>query len=207
MEVVPLNGEPKTTPTSHRRWTAVLPIALLLALGASLWARYEGGYDKPLDMLATAGAFASTFGLIIVLVQISALRSSSRAAHHAARTTRTQLIRLLSALDIARTVKVLQEIQVFIRSKKFEIAILRMQDVKYVLGDIVNNKRVHHIAGTERYRKHINEISLQIGSLEKEIWRPTKNFNTARTNEVFEHILSDLMELDSRWKQLGEHDG
>lgn len=176
---------------------------LLIAFGAAIWAYYKG-FQHPLDLLNITGAIASTFGLFIVFLQVSALRSSSEAAYQAAQTTRDEIMAFLSVLDIVRTVKLVQEIQAFNRAEKHEIAILRMQDLKYVLRDIINNPRLNGIVERQRYRVHIKDISIQIGSLEKEIHHRSKNFNIAKMNSVFEVTLNDLMDLDTRVKQIGE---
>jgi len=110
----------------------------------------------------------------------------------------------LSALDIARTVKLVQEIQTYNRLKKYEIVIIRTQDLKYVLRDILNNPRFSGLIDCQRYQNHIKKISLQIGSLEKELQQPSKKFDIASMNDVFEKVLNDLMDLDTRLKQKGE---
>lgn len=184
-------------------WTWIICIALLLALVGSISVYYKG-YQQPIDLLAIAGAIASTFGLLIIFIQVSAIRSTTDAAHMAAQSTHDEVMSFLLALDITRTVKLVQEIQLFNRSKRFEIAIIRMQDLKYVLRNILNNSRFSELIDHQRYQDHINKISLQIGSLEKEFQQPSKKINTARMNKVFELVLNDLVDIDTRLKQKGE---
>jgi hypothetical protein len=40
--------------------------------------------------------------------------------------------------------------------------------------------------------------------LEKELQQPSKKFDIAKMNDVFEKVLNDLTDLDTRVKQKGE---
>jgi hypothetical protein len=190
---------------SHRKLALGGAAILLIAFGAAVWAYYHK-HQLSLDLLSITGAIASTIGLFIIFLQVSAIRSTSEAAHEAAQSTRNKVMAFLSVLDIARTVKLVQEIQTYNRLSKREIAIHKMQDLKYILKDILNNPRLNEIVNKQLYHHHIKDISIQIGSLEKEMQRPSENFNTAKMNQVFETILNDLMDLDTRVKQVGGRD-
>ena len=83
----------------YRKLTKLFGGILLIAFVAAILAYYKG-YQHPLDLLSITGAIASTFGLLIVFFQVSALRSSSEAAYQAAQSTRDEVMAFLSVLDI-----------------------------------------------------------------------------------------------------------
>ena len=93
---------------SHMIWIRIIGVALLLALGGSIWAHYKD-FRQPLDLLAIMGAIASTFGLLVVFIQVSAIRSTTQAASLAAQSTRDEVMAFLSAMDISRTIKIVQD--------------------------------------------------------------------------------------------------
>ena len=75
------------------------------------------------------------------------------------------------------------------------------------LTDHPLNPNINEFIEKQRYRDHIRGISMHIGTLEKEIHRPSKNFNIPRMNSAFDDILNDLQDLDTRAKLRGGRNG
>jgi len=132
--------------------------------------------EKWFRVFSIFGILASALGLFIVVIQIFALKSISQFTRETAENTRNRIISFLHASDISKSIKIIQEIQIYNRIKKFEISILRMQELKYSLVQIKNNSKFEEMIKVTDFSNHITDLSININSVEKELQRQTNFF-------------------------------
>lgn len=88
---------------------------------------------NPTEILAAVGSVASLFGLLIALVHILAVKRVTDATHNAVKETKEQLISRISLADVAKASRIVEQIQTQLVNKKFELAHLRLQDLRALL--------------------------------------------------------------------------
>ena len=159
--------------------------------------------DQTLKMVYLIGTIASVIGLIIVFIQIAALRSLSNLTKTIAEETRERIVFFINASDIAKILKLTHEIQNYNRLKKFELSLLRMQDLKYGLIQIKNHEPFKDMINEKNFSGHLSSLAVDISSTEKQLNNPSSTLNIARLNETLEKVSSDLCDLDTKLKQIG----
>ena len=156
-----------------------------------------------LDILFVSGTLASLFGLLVLFIQVSAIKNISQVTKETTEKTKEGILSFLSASDISKTIKLVQEIQVFNRSNKYELSFLRMQDLKYDLSQIKNNDGFKPLIKKSIYLNHLLDLSIYINSVEKELKFKSESLDTVKLNSFLEKISSDLVDLDTKIKQSG----
>jgi len=89
--------------------------------------------QNPTETLAAVGSVASLFGLLIAIVQILGVKRVADATHTAVKETKEQLISRISLADVAKASRIVEQIQTQLVNKKFELAHLRLQDLRAML--------------------------------------------------------------------------
>lgn len=156
---------------------------------------------KVIDYINFSGTIASLIGLIIVIYQIMKLKGIAEASKDASEKTRARITELLFAMDIPKALKVVQEIQHYNRSSKFELSILRMQDLKYHLIQVKNNGK--YDVDKQHYVEFITDLSIDLSNIEKEIKNKTKSIDIVRLNSTLDKILNYLSDIDTTVKSEG----
>lgn len=110
---------------------ALSAIGIIVCGGLSLLFYRQG--RNPTEILAAVGSVASLFGLLIALVHILAVKRVTDATHNAVKETKEQLISRISLADVAKASRIVEQIQTQLVNKKFELAHLRLQDLRALL--------------------------------------------------------------------------
>jgi hypothetical protein len=153
--------------------------------------------------LTTFGTLASIAGLLFVIVQIMSLESITKATKETAENTKKELLFNIYLSDIGKTIKLIREIQNYNRDSKFELSILRMQDLLYSLSQIKNHPTFSRILCSDKIKKYIVDINVNISGLEKEIKLTNRSLDTVKLNRSLGKIILDLTDLDIILKQSG----
>jgi hypothetical protein len=172
-------------------WMTLACIVLTIALTLSLLLESE----RLTAILTNFGTFASLIGLAIVLLQIADIKETAELIRETAEETRARMLIFLTALDIARNIKTCQEIQTSNRAGKYELSILRMQELKAGLIEIQNNDKLRPHIRAQTLSRQISDLGGNIASVEKELFYNSKTLNIAELNDSLEtvtHLLSDL---------------
>ena len=178
-----------------------LLIALLILVGAVLALKF--GNDWLVQRLALTNTVASILSLLLVLVQLSAVRESAQVTKETAAETRLRLFAFLTAMDIAKNLKTIQEIQFYNRTGKIELSLIRTQELKSGLTDVLNNERLKSHIRPQNIQRQISELSVILNSLEKELQSPSNALDVVGLNQFLESVANSLDILQSKTKHEG----
>lgn len=141
------------------------------------------------------GTNVSLIGFCFTLYQIRQIRSESSVIASTVEETRNKLFDLNKYGDLSKAVKIIQEIQSHTRGQKYEIAVMRLQDLKIIIG----NLKVTNEHGSESTMdSHIESINFTIYDLEKEIESKGGKLRIAKLNSTLETMMDMLVLLQSK---------
>lgn len=168
---------------------------VLLSAGLLLF-----GSERIVAIMTNLGTFASVVGLAFVMLQLLDLKDTARITKESSDETRKRVFALLTALDIATAIKTVQEIQVYNRAGKFELSILRMQELNSALLAIQNSDRLKPYMKPHALARHVADLSLNLASVEKELLYPSGTLNVAGLNGFLEGVSHYLTDLHAKTK-------
>jgi len=154
--------------------------------------------------ISIAGTLGTIAGLIYAIAQIALMRKESEIISTTAKETKSQVLLLMCIADWARGVKVAQEVQIYCRSGKREIAIPRIQELKQILQDIVNaaNIEIKGAHGSSA-ANHIVSLNVILNGFEKDTKAKMSGEEVARVNNTLEATIDLLNEIQSITKNKG----
>jgi len=120
-----------------------------------------------------------------------------------AENTKRSVMFFLDALDMPKLIKLTQEIQSYNRLKKFELSLMRMQDIKYGLIQAKNNNTLKSFMYDKSFSEHITKLSIDMNSLEKELLSPSGTLRIVRLNGNLEALSNDLIHVETQLKHTG----
>ncbi|CAN7261293.1 hypothetical protein LJR071_001095 [Pseudomonas sp. LjRoot71] len=157
--------------------------------------------NKYISIFGTLGTIT---GLVYAIAQIALMRKESEVISETAKETKSQVLLITCIADWARGVKVAQEVQIYCRSGKREIAIPRIQELKQILQDIVNaaNSEIKNTHGTNAANQIIS-LNIIINGFEKDTRAKMSGEEVARVNNTLEATIDLLNEIQSITKNKG----
>lgn len=103
----------------------------LLSLTIWLYIKYTPDCQKNIFNFSTLiGGYISAYGLLVAILQIFSLQNLTKNTQIAVAETREKVEQILSISDFAKIVTTLRIIEEYINSEKYELAKLRLCDVK-----------------------------------------------------------------------------
>lgn len=179
--------------------TFVLSIVGILVCGAIGVKLYYGGKGA-LDIFSAVGSVASLFGLAIAIIQIDSVKKTTEATKFAVEETRKQLLINISIADVARAIKLIEQIQVQIGGKKYELAHLRMQDLRASLLQFRGHERFKESTVDADFNAILKNVSIHIINLFNAIYTKEKDINIAVINQTLEDTAKVLVTFEDHLK-------
>lgn len=171
---------------------------ILLALICGLYYKYIPQEQRTIFNLATLlGFYVSIYGLAVALWQIIALQNITISTQLAVTQTREKVEQILSISDLAKIVTILRIIEEYINSEKYELAKLRLCDVKDFM------MRVEFIGNIEfdkdNFRRLKKRVEIGLNSIDKHISNKGKLDKIVFCQDM-EEIASMLSQLENQLK-------
>lgn len=161
-----------------------------------------------LASIGLVGTAASIIGLVMVLFQLAKIRGITESAKLSAEKTRNEMNQFLFISDLSKTIKTIEEIQQYNRNKKFEMSLLRMQELKSYLSQIINNDKIEVYIDLNGIKKKLTGISVDINSINKEVINNDDSLDILELNNSLELLHNQIIDLDSKLKKnFGGNDG
>ena len=98
--------------------------------------------------------------------------------------------------DLERAIKLIQEIQSHARSLKHEMAVVRLQELKIIIGQV--NVAMPGAQPRVAFDQMLLKLNFLIAGIEKDIENNTRALQVARANGELEGILDSLVTLQSQ---------
>jgi len=152
--------------------------------------------DAWLTFWGIVGSNASVLGVVYLLIQLHHIRQEAEVIAATAAETRQKILDFTHVGDLAIATKLIQDVQGCARASKHEIAVIRLEEVKIIIGQ-VKATGCGAPTGVD-YGLIIQKLNFLIGSFEKEIETKTNTLQVARTNAELEGILDTLVGVKSR---------
>lgn len=148
----------------------ILGILFVLLLIPILWAysKYTPDeYKQVFNLVTLIGGYISAYGLFVTILQIFALQNITQSTQTAVKETRERVEQILSVADLAKTVAILRIIEEYVNNDKYELAKLRLCDVKDVMMRIEFIEKIN--LDKEEFNKLRNRVEIGLNNLDKQI--------------------------------------
>lgn len=151
-----------------------------------------------LEIISAVGSIASLFGLIIAILQIQSVKVISVATQRAVADTKAQLVQNISISDLAQAIKLIEQIQEYLGYSKFELAYVRLQDLRVLLIQFV---AAHSIEEYEReeYENLLKDIGIHSVNLYDAVYKD-KVIRVSGINKTLHKALEILIASENQLK-------
>jgi hypothetical protein len=146
------------------------------------------------------GTYASLFGLWIAYRQLLSLQAVNTETKNAVDKSLNRINQILSVSELSKANKIIQEIQTSNLNSKYELSLLRMKDLKYILIQIKSNSELNIYTETSTYNKNITDLSIDINNLNDFIIGLKKGVNFSKLNSNLEELSTVLSEFENKLK-------
>ncbi len=142
------------------------------------------------------GSSASVLGIIYAIVQLHYIKKEAAIIAKTSAATRRDMLELTHFADLERAIKLIQEIQSHVRSLKHEMAVVRLQELKIIIGQV--NAATPSAQPRLAFDQMLLKLNFLIAGIEKDIENKTKALQVARANGELEGILDSLVTLQTQ---------
>lgn len=140
-----------------------------------------------LDAISVGGSVLSLVGLGIAISQIVKTRKAADAAAAAARETQARIANAVILADLSTSTRSVEEVKEFIRSRKYEPALLRVSDLNHMVIQL------QHLASSSTppdwtIREMLTNLSVLRDLLEQRLSDDATEVDTAKVNAELSRI-------------------
>ena len=145
------------------------------------------------NIISILGTMASFFGLAIAFIQIVALKEISVVTQNTISDTKNKLMLGISISDVTESIKLISEIDTFIGNQKYEIARIKIIDLREKLIQFKSSEEFKLIIQDSKIKEIIELLNVQISTLyiiifsEEEIKYDSKSINK-QLQEIATHL-------------------
>jgi len=151
------------------------------------------------EVISAVGSVASFVGLLIALLQIRSVKEISEATQAAVTETKAQLIGNISISDLSKAVKLIEQVQTYLGYNKFDLAYLRMLDLRILLIQFGGNPRFLGTTGRTKYEGLLQNIGIHVINLFDAAFR-AKIIRIAVVNQTLENAVGILVAFENELK-------
>ena len=178
-------------------------VLLLICIAISVVLLLILHWSNKLDLvngIGIVGSIASLTGIIIAYIQIVSVKKITESTNLAINKTLNELLKSFSISDLSRAIKLVQEVQNFIRLEKIESALLRMQDLKSILIQIRHVEVLNDKYENEEYREIMTNLNIDISNINMILIKQKNGINNVKLCENLELVSTFFSELESKLK-------
>jgi len=180
---------------SSKQIIAISSFVILSLVVIIIFSKLKSDQQTVVNFFTLYGTFASVFGICITYLQIKSVKEANEGTELAIWQSLKRTNQLLSVAEISKSIKVINEIQNYISYKKYDLALIRLRDLKFSLIQNKYNNELESIIETEGYKKLITNLGVDISNIDNLIstGREGIDFNKVKRNlATIETILSEF---------------
>lgn len=162
-------------------------------------------YTVIVSIIGTIGSFASIIGLIVAYQQILQLRKDANLIQNKVNESLLRINEITTIGDITKSIQVIREIQSHINDGRFNIAHLRMKDVKSALLGVRHEVEGKTLYSNPEFDNLMQTYSLDLSSLNSILTGKKRDVNQDKVNENLEEIATVLIQLQNYIKNPVRH--
>jgi hypothetical protein len=178
------------------RITLLLAIAAILVC-AVLWIKLARDGKSLSEIISAVGSVASVVALIIAIAQIIAVKKTGLATQQAVEQTKNQLLLNISISDLSKAIKLTEQIQTYLGSTKFEIAHLKLQELRILLVHFKGSALFVNQTDLVQYTELLREIGIHIVNLYNAVFR-AKLIQIGSVNKTLENVIETLVAVEHK---------
>ncbi len=182
-------------------------ITVFLIISGLLLSLYVIGFKltepekTTVNIFSIIGTIASSFGLAIALIQIVALKEISVVTQSTIKDTKEKLMLGISISDVTEAIKLISEIDSFIGNQKYEIARLKIIDLREKLIQFKSSKEFQLILQDNRIKEIINMLNIQISTIYNVIFSEEEiKYNPEDITNQLQEIATHLTDFRNKIK-------
>lgn len=155
------------------------------------WYTVDGVQRNLINLFTVYGTYISVFGLVIAYIQLVQVKDAAQKTMIAVEENAKNISRILSVSDLSKSIKTIHEIQGFIAIKKYDLAILRMKDLRLALITVQHSQNIiENAKQNEIYSRHLTTLGIDIQALNDFV-------NTYKTGVNFSKVYQNLDSLEA----------
>lgn len=154
-----------------------------------------------INIISVIGTMASLFGLAIAFIQIIALKEISVITQTTISDTKNKLMLGISISDVTEALSLVSEIDSFIGNQKYEIARLKIMDLREKLIQFKSSEEFKLIVQEVRIKEIIETLNLQISILYNVVFSEIEvKFNSEDVNSQLQEVATYLIDFKNKVK-------
>ncbi len=153
-----------------------------------------------LNYISVIGTFASVFGLIIAYLQILSLKNTSESIETAVDSSIYRLNTLLSVSELAKSKKLIEEIQIMLQHDSYEAALIRLKDLKELLIQTKFNIDLQKPTNTREYKNIIVNTGIDINTISDFIFKVKDKISKIDIINNLEVTRTKIIEFENELK-------
>jgi hypothetical protein len=174
-----------------------------LVLCVVLAVRLNSSDAALLTIVSAVGSLASFIGLLVVAIQLIGVRKAASAAVGAATETRDSIRMLLALADVSKTIKLIEQVQNDVGAARYEVARVRLQDVRANLVHFQPSIARLGQHEAQRFDELLSNISIDLTNLYNASQAKGKPLNAARFSKGLEELIALLLKAERHFKLQG----
>lgn len=146
------------------------------------------------------GTYFSLYGLVVAYLQIQSIKGISTETKDAVDASAKKVNQIISVSELSKSNKVVQEIQIYLQDNKFELALVRMKDLKAILIQIQYNEHLADYVNDKLYNVNITDLATDMNNLYDHMTGGKKGINFSKLNQNMENLSTTLSQFENQLK-------
>ena len=146
------------------------------------------------------GTYASLYGLIIAYLQLIKIKVAAQQTKIAVQETSIRMNQILSVSDLSKSIKTIQEIQNYMMAKKYELALLRMKDLRFALNTVQHSQNITNTVHSETYSQCLVNLGIDIVNLNDLINGYKTGLNFSKVNQNLDSLETFIGNIENELK-------
>lgn len=152
------------------------------------------------NFISIFGTFLSFFGIVFAFLQLENLKEINNNTNIEVKKSLNRVNDILSISELSKGVKIIQEIQTSIHNEKYELSLIRMKDLKYILIQTKHNPKLIELTKKNEYEDSIIDLSIDINNISDSLLKTKKTVNYLKVNSNLEGLSTKISELENKLK-------
>lgn len=137
----------------------------LLLVGLLYFVFFDQKDQNMINGITVLGTYLSLLGIVISYFQIKSVKDINEKTKTAIEESLQRLNQLVVVADLSKAIKIIDEIQQYIVHEYYQIALIRMKDLKSILIQAKHNEEANKLIEYESFCINLNELIVDIKNM------------------------------------------
>jgi hypothetical protein len=149
----------------YRNKTRSIFMLGLLLVGLLYFVFFDQKDQNMINGITVLGTYLSLLGIVISYFQIKSVKDINEKTKTAIEKSLQRLNQLVVVADLSKAIKIIDEIQQYIVHEYYQIALIRMKDLKSILIQAKHNEEANKLIEYESFCINLNELIVDIKNM------------------------------------------